>query len=65
MEKKRIRSLMIIFLVFIIPGYIRLFYSNAFDSVRAVVIMQLLVTGILTGILIMIAKNYFRRKKIE
>ena len=65
MEKKRIRSLMIIFLAVIIPGYIRLFYSNAFDSVRAVDIVQLLVTGILTGILIMTAKDYFRIKKVE
>ena len=65
MDKKRIRSVMIIFFVVIIPGYIRFFYSDAFDSVRAVDIVQLLVTGILTGILIMIAKDYFRRKKLN
>ena len=65
MEKKRIQSLMIIFLVVIIPGYLRIFYSNAFDSIRTVDIVQLLATGILTGILIMAAKDYFRMKKVE
>jgi hypothetical protein len=65
MEKKRIRVLMIIFLVVVIPGYLRLFCSNAFISVRAVDTVQLLATGILTGILIMIINNYFRRKKEE
>jgi hypothetical protein len=54
---------MIVFLVVIIPGYIRLFYSDAFDFVRAVDIVQLLATGILTGILIMTAKDYFRTTK--
>jgi hypothetical protein len=61
--RKRIRSVMIVFLVVIIPGYIRLFYSDAFDFVRAVDIVQLLATGILTGILIMTAKDYFRTTK--
>ena len=61
--RKRIRSVMIVFLVVIIPGYIRLFYSDAFYSVRAVDIVQLLATGILTGILIMTAKDYFRTTK--
>jgi hypothetical protein len=55
MERKRIRALLIVFLAVIIPGYIRIFYSNAFDSVRSVDIVQLLATGILTGILIMAA----------
>jgi hypothetical protein len=64
-QRKRLRSMMIIFLAVIIPGCIRLFYSNAFDSVRAVDIVQLLVTGILTGILIMTAKDYFKIKKVE
>lgn len=62
-QRKRIRSVMIIFLVVIIPGYIRLFYSDAFYSVRNVDIVQLLATGILTGILIMTAKDYFRTTK--
>ena len=62
-QRKRIRSVMIIFLVVIIPGYIRLFYSDAFYSVRSVDIAQLLATGILTGILIMTAKDYFRTTK--
>ena len=61
--RKRIPSVMIVFLVVIIPGYIRLFYSDAFDFVRAVDIVQLLATGILTGILIMTAKDYFRTTK--
>ena len=61
--RKRIRSVMIVFLVVIIPGYIRLFYSDAFNSVRVVDIVQLLATGILTGILIMNAKDYFRTTK--
>jgi hypothetical protein len=65
MEKKRIQSLMIIFFVVVIPGYVRLFCSSAFVSVRAVDIVQLLATGILTGILIMTVKNYFRMKKVE
>jgi hypothetical protein len=65
MERKRIRALLIVFLAVIIPGYIRIFYSNAFDSVRNVDIVQLLATGILTGILLMAAKDYFRMKKIE
>ena len=62
-QRKRIRSVMIVFLVVIIPGYIRLFYSDAFYSVRNVDIVQLLATGILTGILIMTAKDYFRTTK--
>lgn len=65
MERKRIRSLIIVFLVVVIPGYIRIFYSNAFDSVRIVDIIQLLATGMLTGILLMTAKDYFKMKKVE
>jgi hypothetical protein len=56
---------MIIVLVVVIPGYVRLFCSSAFVFVRTVDIVQLLATGILTGILIMIVKDYFRMKKIE
>jgi len=63
--KKRMRSIMIIYLVVVIPGYYRLFFSNAFAAVRDVDIVQLLVNGILTGILIMMAKDYFSTKKVE
>jgi hypothetical protein len=63
--RKKARSVMIIFLVVIIPGYFRLFFSDSYLLVRDVDIIQLLATGILTGILIMAAKDYFKMKKEE
>ena len=63
--RKRIRSVMIVLLVVIITEYIRLFDSDAFASVRAVDIVQLLATGIFTGALFMKAKEYFTMKKDE
>ena len=63
--KNKIRSVMIVFLAVVIPGYIKLFYSNTFASVRIVDLVQLLVTGILTGILIMSAIDYIKMNKIE
>lgn len=64
-SRKRIRSVMIVLLVVSILGYIRLFDSDAFASVRDVDIVQLLATGIFTGALLMKAKEYFRMKKDE
>ena len=64
-SRKRIRSVMIVLLVVCILGYIRLFDSNAFASVRDVDIVQLLATGIFTGALFMKAKEYFTMKKDE
>ena len=59
---KKDKSILAIIVV-TIYGYIRLFSSDAFNSVRAVDIMQLLATGALTGILIMAAKDYFHTTK--
>ncbi len=63
--RRRMLSVMIVFLAVIIPGYVRLFSGNAFASVRDVDVLQLLATGIFTGILIMTAKDYFKMKKGE
>jgi hypothetical protein len=64
-SKRRIRSVMIIFLAVIIPGYVHIFFSDAFASVRNVDIVQLLFTGIFTGALFITVKDYFRMKKME
>ena len=63
--KKEIRSVMIVFLAVVIPGYIKLFYGNTFTSVRTVDLAQLVVTGIFTGVLIMSVKDYLRMNKVE
>jgi len=65
MEKKRIQSLMIIFLVVVIPGYIRLFCSSAFVSVRAVDIVQLLATGSINWNFNHDCKRLFQDEKFE
>ena len=53
----------LVLIVVALYGYIRLFSSDAFNSVRAVDILQLLGTGMLTGVLIMAAKDYFHSTK--
>lgn len=61
--KKKLRSLMIIMVVIIIPGLERAINSSAFESVRSVDITMLFVAGMATGVLIVTARNYFRLKK--
>lgn len=61
--KKKLRSLMIIMVIIILPGILRTINSSAFKSVRAVDIIMLFVAGVATGVLIITAKNYLGLKK--
>jgi len=61
--KKKLRILMIIMVVIIIPGISRTISSSAFDTVRSVDIIMLFAAGMATGVLIVTAKNYLGLKK--
>jgi hypothetical protein len=54
--KKKLRTLIIIMVVIIIPGIVRTINSSAFASVRWVDIIMLFVTGVATGVLIVTVK---------
>lgn len=61
--KKKLRILMIIMAVIIIPGISRTISSSAFDTARSVDIIMLFAAGMATGVLIVTAKNYLGLKK--
>lgn len=60
--KKKFGSLIVIMVAIIIPGLVRTLNSSAFESVRPVDTVMLFVTGLVTGVLIITARNYFRLK---
>lgn len=62
-SKKKLRTLMIIMVVIIIPGSFRTIGSSAFDTVRSVDIIMLFAAGMATGVFIVSAKNYLDLKK--
>ena len=61
--KKKLRTLMIIMVVIIIPGIVRTINSSAFESMRWVDIITLFAAGMATGVLIVTVKNYLGLKK--
>ncbi len=56
--KKKLRTLMIIMVVAIIPGLVRVLNSPAFESVRSVDIVTLFVAGMATGVFITTLRSY-------
>ncbi len=63
--KKRLRILLIVFCIILIPAYWRIIDTNGFDNIRPYVIVILLVTGICAGVIITTAKEFFRMKPDE
>lgn len=61
--KNKLRSLMVILVVIIIPGLVRSINSSAFESVRSVDMVILFATGMATGVLIVTIKTYFRANR--
>jgi uncharacterized membrane-anchored protein len=61
--RKKLRSLIVILVVVIIPGLLRLINSSAFESVRSVDIVILFATGMVTGVLIVTIRSYFSLNK--
>lgn len=59
----KLKRLVIIFAVIIIPGLIRVIDSNAFTNVRNVDIALLFVSGVATGAFIVLLKIYLQFKK--
>lgn len=60
--KKKLRVLMIVMVVVIIPGVIRAFDAGAFENVRAVDMAMLYVAGVASGALIVTIKIYLNLK---
>lgn len=60
--KKKLRVLLVVFFVILIPAYVHIFDTNGFESVRAYVIVILFATGMLTGVILTTARDYFRIK---
>jgi len=60
--KKKLRTLMIIMVVAILPGLVRTLNSPAFESVRSVDIIMLFVAGMATGVFITTIRSYIRLK---
>ena len=60
--KKKLRVLMIVMVVIIIPGVTRIFDTGAFENVRAVDMAMLFAAGVATGALIVTAKIYLKLK---
>ena len=60
--KKRLRVLLVIFIVVFIPAYFRIFNTDEFASISAYVIAVLFVSGVLAGVILAALKDYFRLK---
>ena len=63
--KKKLRTLIVIMVVIIIPGIVRAVNSSAFASARWVDIIILFAAGMATGVLIVTVKNYLSIKKVS
>ncbi|NQU68838.1 MAG: hypothetical protein HQ510_12920 [Candidatus Marinimicrobia bacterium] len=60
--KKKLRAVMVVMIVIIIPGLTRTLSSNAYASVRPVDVAFLFVTGMLTGAFLATLRSYLRIK---
>ncbi len=60
---QKLKRLVIIFAVIIIPGLVIVIDSNAFTNVRSVDIALLFVSGVATGAFIVLLKIYLQFKK--
>ena len=60
---KKLKRLVIIFAVIIIPGLVRVIDSNAFTNVRIVDVALLFVSGVAAGAFIVLLKIYLQFKK--
>ncbi len=63
--KKRIRTLIVLLIFIIIPGLVHIYNSHAFESVKAYDIVFLFISGMLTGGLLIMVRDYFGIKKVE
>jgi len=62
---KKLKRLVIIFAVVIIPGLVRISDTTAFENVRTVDLALLFVSGVATGAFIVLLKIYLQFRKEE
>ena len=62
--KKKLIAIIVVMFIVIVPGVLRLISNDAFINVRAVDTLMLFASGMVTGALIVIAKNYYSLKKL-
>ena len=62
---KKLKKLVIIFAVIIIPGLIRVIDSNSFANAKPVDIALLFVSGLATGAFVVLLRIYLQFKKTD
>ena len=61
-EKKRLRAMIIVMAVVVIPGLVRALSSSAFESVRSVDMAVLFASGMAAGVLLVSVRDYIQVK---